>query len=130
MFFSVTRLRLRSAWFFPGFFFYAQRSTRQARNAPGCLGVKTRKTRGLAFWTLTRWRDEAAMRTFRSQPPHGSAMPKLARWCDEAAVAHWEGNPAETPSWDDAVRKLQKLGRLSPVDHPSKDHEEGRIGIS
>jgi hypothetical protein len=70
------------------------------------------------------------MRTFRGRPPHGTVMAKLARWCDEAAVAHWEGTPAETPSWDDATRKLRVLGRLSPVDHPSKDHEEGRIGIT
>ena len=37
---SVTRLRLRSLRFFPGFLWYTRRSIRQAKRTPGNLGVE------------------------------------------------------------------------------------------
>jgi hypothetical protein len=86
---SVTRLRLHSIRFFPGFFWYTRRSIWQAKRTPGNLGVRVRKTKGLAFWTLAIWRDDQAIRTFVPASPHKEAMQKLPHWCDEAAFADW-----------------------------------------
>lgn len=48
---SVTRLRVRSARFLLPFLWQAVRSALQAKRSRGNLGVRLRKTRGLAFWT-------------------------------------------------------------------------------
>ena len=129
-FVSVTRLRLRSLRFFPAFFWITRSSARQARRAPGCLGIRLRKTRGLTFWTLSAWESEQEMAVFRGQSPHREAMARLPQWCDEASVAHWIEEAAEWSSWDRAARRLQEQGRLSLVLHPSAAHADGRIDIS
>jgi heme-degrading monooxygenase HmoA len=124
---SVTRLRLRSPRFLPLFFWHTIRSFRQAKTSPGNLGVRVRKTQGLTFWTLTRWKSEQAMKAFRDGLPHRLAMRKLAVWCDEASFAHWTQDSAELPPWDLAVERLQANGKLGRVLHPSADQKTGRI---
>jgi hypothetical protein len=84
---AVTCLRVQSYRFLLHFGWDAWRSFRQAKHAAGSLGVKLRRADGLAFWTLTAWKDEAAMNAYRIAHPHQAAMPKLLEWCDEAAVA-------------------------------------------
>jgi hypothetical protein len=126
---AVTRLHIRSYRFLVPFAWQAWRSFRQAKWAAGSFGVKLRKAEGLAFWTLTAWRDEAAMRAYRSARPHRDAMPKLLEWCDEAAVAHWHQESAELPGWDVAERRLADSGRVSRVNHPSADQQAGRLNF-
>jgi hypothetical protein len=127
---SVTRLHLRSLRFFPGFLWYTRRSMRQAKKTPGNLGVRVRKTKGLAFWTLAIWRDNPAIRTFVPAWPHKEAMQKLPHWCDEAAFADWEQDTADWPSWETASEKLGTSGRLVNVLHPSEQHRASRIETS
>ncbi len=64
VFISGTRIHLRAWRFFPRFFLYAQRSTRQARLAEGNLQVDLHRDPMAGFWTRSLWRDEAAMRAF------------------------------------------------------------------
>ncbi len=127
---SVTRLRLRSPRYLPTFFWQTYRSRRQAANTAGNLGVKLRKTSGLAFWTLTIWRDNAAMRSFEITAPHSSAMAQLAHWCDEAAFVHWEQSASELPSWDAATERLRASGKQGSLRHPSERHKRGEIDPS
>lgn len=124
---AVTRLRVRSARFLVPFGWYSWRSFRQAKRAPGNLGVDLRKAEGLAFWTLTIWQDEAAMSAYRIAPPHLQAMPKLLEWCDEASVVHWEQETAELPDWQTAEKRMAESGRLSKVNHPSANQKAGRL---
>ena len=79
---SVTRLRLRSLRFLLGFIWYTRRSMRQAKGTPGNLGVRVRKTKGLAFWTLAIWRDNQAIRRFVPASPHK----KPCRSCGTGAM--------------------------------------------
>src|ERR1043165_3851165 len=67
---AVTRLRIRAARFVLPFGWYTWRSFRQANNAPGNRGAKVRRAQGFAFWTLTVWENEAAMKDYRIKPPH------------------------------------------------------------
>jgi hypothetical protein len=119
-------LRIRSVRFVLPFGWYTWRSFRQAKRAPGNLGVKLRKAEGFAFWTLTGWQDEAAMSAYRITLPHRHAMPKLLEWCDEAAV-HWNQESAELPDWRTAEKRRAETGRPSNVNHPSIDQQAGRL---
>jgi quinol monooxygenase YgiN len=126
-FISVTRLRVRSWMFLPDFLLNSVRATRQARAAAGNLGVETRRDGGMTFWTKSAWRDEASMRAFVTSGAHKAAMPHLQRWCSEASVVHWEQELARLPFWEDASRRMQRDGRLSPVKYPSETQAAGRI---
>jgi Domain of unknown function (DUF3291) len=124
---SVTRLHLRSIRFLPAFFWYTNRSSRQAKRTPGNLGVKLRKTRGLALWTLSMWETNQAMKTFVSAPPHKDAMRRLPHWCDEASFADWQQDTTNWPLWEQAAAKLTAAGRLARVLYPSVEHKAGKL---
>ena len=125
---SVTRLRLRSARFLPAFAWHTFTSSRQVRRAPGFLGGWLAGEGGLnGSWTITAWRDEAAMRAYRNTAAHMRAMPKLLHWCDEASVLHWEQETAALPDMPEAWRRMVAEGRVSKVLHPSPAHAARRI---
>ena len=116
---SVTRLRVRSVFYLPQFFWHTFKVQRQAKSAPGMLGGRLMLEAHLVFWTATVWESDAAMRAFRSSGAHMRAMPKLLDWCDEASYAHWEQESAELPSWAEAHRRMVTDGKLSKVKNPS-----------
>jgi hypothetical protein len=116
---SLTRLRLASPRYLPGFVWYALRSARQARRSAGFLGMRLLPDRHLTFWTATAWTDLAAMKRYRSDGAHRRAMPLLARWCDEASVTRWIGDPATMDDWPAAHARMNAEGEPSAVRHPS-----------
>src|SRR5262245_51453707 len=120
---SVTRLRVRSLRYLPGFIFFAVRSARQARRHPGNLGTGLLREANRTFWTRTAWRDEDVMRDFMMAMPHRRAMAKLLEWCDEATVVHWNQDSPVLPDWHEAYRRMMRDGRRSKVNHPSPAHE-------
>lgn len=124
---SVTRLRLRSVRYLPGFVWHTWRSLRQARGAPGFLAGQLAGEGVLAFWTLTAWSDEVSMRRYRNGAEHGQAMPRLLQWCDEAAVVHWLQETPDLPAGAEALQRMVADGRLSKVRHPSPEHAARRI---
>jgi hypothetical protein len=119
---SITRLRVRSWLYLPAFYASVIRTARQARNAPGNLGVRILADKRSTFWTSTAWESEAAVRAFMLAKPHGPIMRKLLVWCDEAALVHWTQADSELPSWPEAHRRLIAEGRPSKVNHPSPAH--------
>jgi hypothetical protein len=124
---SVTRLRIRSAWYLPAFFFYTLRAIRQARAARGNGGLQLLPDAQRTFWTITLWTDLAAMRAYVSAGAHRKSMKRLAQWCDEASVVHWEQDSRELPDWASAHRRMQQDGRPSKVDRPSAAHRAFQI---
>ena len=126
-FVSVTRLRLRGWRFLPAFGIGAFRSARQAKSAPGALTVALLADSGRAFWTLTVWQDEPAMRAFMGSGAHRRVMPRLLDWCDAAFLVHWTQDLPEPPSWAEAHRRMLKEGRRSRVRFPSPAHERFEI---
>ena len=81
-FVSVTRLRVRSWRYLPGFVIQSLRAVRQAKLADGSLAVSVLRDADCAFWTRTVWRDEAAMRSFMRSggaSPHHGAAPRVVR---------------------------------------------------
>jgi hypothetical protein len=122
IFVSLTRLRVRSVWFMPGFFVYAIRSQKQVRSAAGFQRGALLPDRERTFWTMTAWNSEASMRAYMISGAHKQAMPKLLHWCDEASVAHWMQEETELPTWEQADERMRREGRVSKVLHPSDAH--------
>ena len=76
-FVSITRLRVRSWRYLPGFLIQSFRAARQAKLAAGSLAVSVLRDADRAFWTGTVWRNEAAMRSFMRSGVHRRIMARL-----------------------------------------------------
>lgn len=87
-FVSITRLRIRSIRFMPLFYLHTQRSIGQVRAAAGFRRGALLADREWAYWTMTVWADQPAMRRYIVDGPHRTAMPRLLDWCDEASIVH------------------------------------------
>ncbi|MGC1687183.1 MAG: antibiotic biosynthesis monooxygenase [Candidatus Acidiferrales bacterium] len=116
---SVTRLRVRSVIYLPQFLWDTFKSMRQVERSAGFLGGRLLVNPGKVFWTMTVWKDEAAMSAYRGSGAHRTAMPKLLNWCDEAALVHWTQESSEIPDWREARQRMADGGRVSKVYHPS-----------
>jgi heme-degrading monooxygenase HmoA len=128
-FMTVNRVHIRSVWILPVFAWVIWRIYRQARRAPGNLGVRIFRTRGLAVWTVTAWTSEDAMRAFRDSGPHGRARPKKPLWFDEAAITEWHQSDPTLPTNEQAASRLRTAGRLSAVRNPSPAQAAGEIVV-
>jgi heme-degrading monooxygenase HmoA len=127
MFVSITRLRVRGWRFGPAFLVLALRSAIQAKRSRGNVAVTVLAEARRTFWTKTVWEDENAMRAFMRGEPHRRAMGKLAKWCNEAMVVHWTQATSDTPSWNEAWRRMQAHGRPSLVERPTAAHTNFQI---
>jgi hypothetical protein len=107
---SVTRLRIRSFIYLPQFLWDTFKSMRQAERSSGFLGGRLLINAKNVFWTMTAWKDEAAMNAYRTGGAHRRAMPKLLNWCNEAAVVHWTQDPQKSPFGKRHINALQKKG--------------------
>lgn len=130
---SGTRLRIRSLLYMPQFFWGNELSARQLVHSPGFLGGKLLVDRDRAFWTLTAWEDESAMRAYRNSGAHRKVMPKLLKWCDEATVVHWNQVSSTLPDWQEVHWRMVSEGKVSKVNnpsarHPTKQFPEPRVG--
>lgn len=121
-FVSITRLRIRSLRFMPQFLIHTMWTGRQTKRADGFLDGSLLADRKRTFWTITIWRDQAAMRAYMTSGAHLKAMPKLLGWCDEASVVHWSQGNAVMPDWQEADRRMRMEGRSSKVLNPSPNH--------
>ena len=123
---SITRLRIRSWRFLLPFAVYSQRSVAQARKSPGFLSGWVGSSGNRAFWTVTVWTDEAAMKRFRDTGVHKTSMPKMLDWADEGAMARYEQVETDPPTGPEAQAALSSRGRTSKVRNPTPDHVSGK----
>lgn len=121
-FVSLTRLRIRSVRFLPGFFIHTMRSLEQVKHAPGFRSGALLADRNWTFWTMTSWDTREIMRQYMISGAHKKAMTFLLEWCDEASVAHWDQAEEALPSWTTADQRMRESGRPSKVKHPSPQH--------
>lgn len=126
----VTRLKARSPRHLPAFFVATIATVRQARRSPGFQAGQLATEPGRAFWTITAWEDQPAMRRYRDSGVHRRTMPKLKVWCEEASVIHWQQDDARLPDMDHVLERMRREGRPSPLTHPSLAHAERRVAPS
>lgn len=120
----ATRTVIRRRWR-PQFLWGSLRAALQARRSPGYLGGGLRITRGPVFWTLTLWRDGAAMNAFRASGAHEELLPKMAGWASQAATTAWKVEP--DPTWDEAFERMAGNPRWVEIDRPDQSQNEKRL---
>jgi len=127
VFISVTRLRLKSPLYLPVFMWNNFLIIWQTINTPGFWGGKLLLDANQAYWTMTAWDEQAAMKIFRNSGTHRSVMPKIQDWCDEASVVHWRQAETSLPDWAEVHQRLITDGFLTRLTHPSPAHLERKI---
>ena len=104
----LSYLPLKSYWRIPIFFFYTTQVMKQLAPADGVLGYSVlAHPLSKQFWTLSAWKDEAALRTFVHYPPHVRIMTALTPHMGETKFVRWIVKGSELPlSWDDALSRF------------------------
>ena len=118
-FVSVTRLRVKSLFFLFSFMRANEASVKELKSSTGLLMGKELIDKKLTFWTITLWKDEESMKSFRGSLSHRNAMQNLPKWCSEASYHHWVQEENECPNWTTILDKLYSEGKLSKVRNPS-----------
>ena len=92
----------------PRFFLYTAQVVKQLASAQGLLGYSVlARPLSKRFWTLSAWKDEAALRAFVQHPPHLRIMAALAPHMGETKFVRWTVKGSQLPlGWDDALRRF------------------------
>ena len=102
----ASEFRLTSLRRVPGFFLAAMRIRRQVLASDGALGVSlVAKPFARRFWTLSAWRDRAALDAFVGQEPHRSTMRRFRPAMAQAKFVFWESDALPVP-WEEARGRL------------------------
>jgi len=104
----LSYLPLKSYWRIPIFFFYTAQVTKQLASADGVLGYSVlARPLSKQFWTLSAWKDEAALHAFVQHPPHVRIMTALTPHMGETKFVRWMVKGFQLPlSWENALSRL------------------------
>ena len=118
-FVSLTRLRVRSVIYLPGFMMTNNASIKVLKKIGGLVAGKELIDKGLTFWTVTVWESDKAMKSFRNNGPHKYAMRRLPDWCNEGSYMHWLQEDTTIPPWPELYQKMITEGKITKVRFPS-----------
>ena len=106
----LSYLPLKSYWRMPPFFLYTAQVAKQLASAQGLLGYSVlAHLLSKRFWTLSVWKDEAALRAFVQHPPHIRIMAALTPHMDKTEFVRWTVKGSQLPLlWDDALRRFDR----------------------
>jgi hypothetical protein len=106
----ASRFKLRSWRHVLPFFLDSMRIHRQVRRADGAYGVSLEAhPLRREFFTLSAWRDDAAVRALVPAEPHRSAMAKYRPAMADAEFRFWTAPVSDLPaSWPEAKRRLSE----------------------
>ncbi|MFC5751189.1 DUF3291 domain-containing protein [Actinomadura rugatobispora] len=104
----ASRLEVRSLRHVPGFLAASLVLWRQARGAPGAVGVGLRAwPLRRTFWTVSAWEDEAAIRAYAGTEPHRSTMRRKRAVMRESDFVFWNVPAGDLPvSWEEVERRI------------------------
>ena len=83
---------------------------RQLEHTDGVLGYSMRaRPLRLQFWTLSAWRNRAALNAFVRVRPHLGAMADLRGGMGSARFIEWRVRGATLPpKWEDAMQRFER----------------------
>lgn len=103
----ASRFTLRTWRHVLPFFIDSMRIHRQVRRTAGAYGVSLEaRPFKREFFTLSSWRDDAAVKELVKAEPHRSVMRKYRDATAEATFRFWSAPAAEPPTWAEAKRRL------------------------
>lgn len=105
---TVTSLKLRSLFGFFRLSWNGLQISRQAKSQPGFLRMKNTGA-GYLHFTLTAWKDEAALKAFSRSGAHLAAMKQAKTLAQEVRVHTYTSE--QFPTWTEAKRLLSEKGR-------------------
>jgi len=105
---SATVLPLRRYRDIPAFLALSTRVAKQVKRTDGAVRYALNTDmRRKKFWTVSAWRDRAAMRAFVQAEPHLTATKRFAQWAGEgAAFVEWTA-PDGKVDWKDVLKRLK-----------------------
>jgi hypothetical protein len=106
---SVTELRLRRWRDVPRLTADALRLRKHLKRHEGAvaLGLAAAPHRR-TFWTLSLWRDDAALTGYRSEGTHAEVMRTYRGKLESSRSCRWTTGEQGLPKWRDAVRRLHE----------------------
>lgn len=103
----ASRFRITSMRHVLPFFLDAMRIHAQARKADGAVGVSLEAhPLRREFFTLSAWRDRAALDAMVRAEPHRSIMKRQRAAMAEGVFRFWTAPAADPPTWADAKQRL------------------------
>ncbi|WP_253659638.1 DUF3291 domain-containing protein [Williamsia maris] len=104
----ASRFELRTFRQVLPFFVAALRVRGQVRRADGAIGVAlVAHPLRREFYTLSAWRDRAAIDAMITIEPHRSVMTGFRDHTADASFTFWTIPSFERPTWTDAHRRLE-----------------------
>jgi len=106
----ASRLPLRSYGRIPSFIRATWRVRRQLAGADGLVGYSLdAKLLSKTFWTLSAWRDQAALDRFASAEPHRSVVAAIRPHMAATTFVTWAVTEAEVPvRWQTAREHVNR----------------------
>ncbi len=105
----LSLLQLKHGWRIPGLLRHTVRVMGQLQLTEGLVGY-TLFAQPLAkrFWTLSVWKDEAALARFVHAQPHARTMELMTPRLRLTRFVRWRVKGSELPpSWGDALERFQ-----------------------
>ncbi|GAB3218376.1 DUF3291 domain-containing protein [Mycolicibacterium hippocampi] len=97
----------------PGFFISALRIRDQMLQSPGVIGVSlVARPLRRTFFTLSAWRDRAALNAAVAGQPHAATMARYRTRMADSAFTFWEPADDSPPDWRDAVARLDEAAEI------------------
>jgi hypothetical protein len=87
---------------------YTTRVVKQLATADDLVGYSLlARPLSKRFWTLSAWKNEAALLAFVNRSPHLRVMAALGPHMDKTGFVRWTVKGADLPlRWDDTLRRL------------------------
>lgn len=103
----ATELHVRDLWKFIPFVKHSIRSTKQARQAEGCLHVWVGNNGWRIGYTLTAWKDKSSLLQYRNTGAHKVAMQQISKLSRQYKTLVWETD--SIPAWKEAKGRLAEV---------------------
>ena len=90
-------------------FIFTMQINKQLASTEGLLGYSVlSRPFSKKFWTLSAWKDDAALHAFVKQQPHLQIMAALAPHLRQTKFLRWTVSASQLPlSWKDALRRFE-----------------------